>query len=277
MTCGSERLAEHLRTSLSNTTVQVDTFPTLARRLGTEAGKLSKGASFSLESAPELVFDSLAARPDLAFDAVIVDESQDFAHPTWIAIDALANRTGDAILHAYFDSNQRLYGELRAQFESYNLSPIRLSRNLRNTQNIHHATQPFYRGPALTADGPVGSEVRWIPSDEDRIVSAAADEIRRLLNVERVSPSDISLLCVTSRSTKDMELRLEESAKAGMTVCTIADFKGLENRFVVLLATKDLADLAEQAYVALSRARVHLSVIGSEGVLSWLRNGTSEG
>lgn len=74
-----------------------------------------------------------------------------------------------------------------------------------------------------------------------------------------------------------MELRLEESAKAGMTVCTIADFKGLENRFVVLLATKDLADLAEQAYVALSRARVHLSVIGSEGVLSWLRNGTSEG
>lgn len=275
MTCGSHQLAEHLRENLSDTTVQVETFPALARRLGIEAGKLD-GASFATANAPELVFDSLAARPDLAFDAVIVDEAQDFPPSTWVAIDVLANRTDRSVLHAYFDSNQRLYGELRTQFEAYELSPIRLSRNLRNTQHIHQAIQRFYQGPALTADGPVGPQVRWTASEEARIEIEAAEEVRRLLNVERVSPSDIAVLCVEPKVAKNMGNRLRESAEAGLTLSTIADFKGLERRFVVLLATRELSDIPELAYVALSRARVHLSVVGSDGVLSWLKSETGE-
>jgi hypothetical protein len=271
MTCGSEKLAEHLRANLNDTAVEVETFPALAHRLGMQAGLLSEGNSLPLDDAPEIVFDSLAVRPDLAFDAVIVDEAQDFPPHTWVAIDALAGRSDRSILHAYFDSNQRLYGELRTQFEAYTLLPIRLTRNLRNTQRIHAATQRFYQGPALTADGPVGAEVRWIASDEDRIEADSTEEVRRLLNVERVSPADVVVLCVDTERAQRMARQLGGKVAAGLAVSAVAGFKGLERRFVVLLATRDLSDVPELAYVALSRARVHLSVVGSSANLSWLR------
>lgn len=272
MTCGSTQLAEHLRASLSDTNVEVATFPDVARRLGEAAGLLAKGAPLAPEDMPELVFDSLTGRPDLAFDTVVVDEAQDFPPSTWVAIDALAARSGISTLHAYFDSNQRLYGELRTQFESYTLLPIRLTRNLRNTQHIHEATQRFYNGPALTADGPIGAQVCWVSSDEDRIEANAVEEVRRLLNVERVSPADLAVLCVEARTVQGMVQRLLECSRTGPTVSTIVDFKGLERRFVVLVATRDLADIPELAYVALSRARVHLSVVGSQGTLAWLQS-----
>jgi nuclease-like protein len=276
MTCGSVQLAEHLRASLSDTNVDVATFPELARRLGEAAGLLAKGASFPLEDTPELVFDSLAACPNLAYDAVVVDEAQDFPPSTWIAIDALAARSDLSTLHAYFDSNQRLYGELRTQFESYTLLPIRLTRNLRNTQHIHEATQRFYSGPALTADGPIGAAVYWILTDEDRITASAVEEVRRLLNVERVSPADLAVLCVDARTVQGITQRLCEYSGTALTVTTIVDFKGLERRFVVLLATRNLSDVPELAYVALSRARVHLSVSGSNGILAWLQGGAAK-
>lgn len=276
MTCSSERLVEYLKESLNGTGVQVETFPALARRLGAESGQLTTGALFSMAEAPEIVFDSLAARPDLAFDAVIVDEAQDFPPATWVAIDALASRSPLSILHAYFDSNQRLYGELRTQFHAYELLPIRLTRNLRNTQHIHEATMHFYQGPALTADGPVGTQIRWTVSEDDKYESEVTEEVRRLVNVERVSPSDVVVLCAEGKAAKSLASRLHEKVQAGLTICTIADFKGLERRFVVLLASRDLSDIPELAYVALSRARVHLSVIGSDGVLSWLKSDIDE-
>jgi hypothetical protein len=272
LTCGSAPLARHLKASLSNTTVDVGCFSELANKLGKQAGLLGEESSASQSQLAELVFDSLSVRPDLAYDAVIVDEAQDFPSNSWVAIDALASRIETATLHAYFDSNQRLYGELRAQFDSYTLLPVRLSRNLRNTQHIHEATQRFYRGPALTADGPVGAEVQWIPCDEDDIVKRGPAEVRRLATVERVLLEDIAVLSASVEPLRALSILMRDELSAGLTLSTIADFKGLERRFVVLLATRELSDLQELAYVALSRARVYLIVIGSHAMLNWLQS-----
>ncbi len=276
LTCGSYHLATHLRATLRDTSVQVDTFMDLARLFAASENVLKDGRPLTPESAPEILFDCLSLNPDLRFDAVIVDEAQDFPPTTWVVIDALANRTEMSILHAYYDSNQRLYGELRSQFRSYELLPIRLTRNLRNTQHIHEATQRFYQGPSLTADGPVGYELCWIPSGDDRIEINAIAEVRRLVNVERVSPDDIVLLCNDANAIGRLARRVASTLHAKVAVSTVADFKGLESRFVVLLATRDMSDVPELAYVALSRARVHLSVVGSDLVLEWLKRGTSE-
>ena len=273
ITCGSERLACHLRTVLDGSEVVVETFTSLAKRLGVESGLLNATESVSVQDAPEIVFDSLSARPDLAFDAVIVDESQDFSSSTWVAIDALASRSDGSVLHAYFDSNQRLYGELRNQFDSYSLSPIRLSRNLRNTQHIHEATQRFYQGPALTADGPIGAEVRWMTVSDDRLWATVAEEVHRLCGAERVSPADVAVLSSDPSIREILGRQLFPLIESGLTLSTITDFKGLERPFVVLAATRSLADLPELAYVGLSRARVHVSVIGPLDVISWLQSG----
>lgn len=273
LTCGSPRLAEHIRLVLRDSGVEVATFAELARRLGTDAGILTGGAAPRPEQLPDVVFDSLAARTDLAYDAVVVDEAQDFTPNTWVAIDALASRSDGSILHAYFDSNQRLYGELRSHFDAYTLLPIRLSRNLRNTQNIHDATQRFYRGPGLIADGPVGAEVQWLPCDDGQVERAALTEVRRLINAESVLPEDIAVLSPGGAPLAALATPLRDQVHAGLTLSTITDFKGLERRFVIVLATRELSDVPELAYVALSRARVHLTVAGPAKVLDWLQAG----
>ena len=261
-----------MRLSLSDAAVEVATFSDLARSLGEDAGLLPKGAPIAPGQTADIVFDSLASRPDLAYDAVVVDEAQDFPPHVWVAVDALASRTDAAALHAYYDSNQRIYGELRGQFDSYTLLPIRLSRNLRNTQHIHEATQRFYRGPSLTADGPLGATVQWIESDDDRIEKRAIDEIRKLVNAESVLPGDIAVLSVDSAPLRRISASLTDQIDSGLTLSTISNFKGLERRFVVLLATRELSDAPDLAYVALSRARVYLVVIGASAVLRWLQS-----
>lgn len=271
LTCGSAQLASHIRTVLRDSEVDVETFAELARRLGSEVGLLAGSVTLRADQLPDVVFDSLAARPDLAYDAVVVDEAQDFTPITWVAIDALASRSEISTLHAYFDSNQRLYGELRSHFDSYTLLPIRLSRNLRNTQNIHDATQRFYRGPALIADGPVGAEVRWMSSEDARIERTVLDEVRRLINAEGVLPGDIAVLSPSIGPLQGFETPLRDQVYAGLTLSTIFEFKGLERRFVVVLANREISDVPELAYVALSRARVHLTVVGPAEVLDWLR------
>lgn len=270
LTCGSTRLSEHIGEVLRDSTVEVATFAELARRLGEKAGLLPTGATPRTEQLAELVFDSLTARPDLAYDAVVVDEAQDFPPTTWVAIDALANRTESARLHAYFDSNQRLYGELRNHFDSYTLLPIRLSRNLRNTQNIHDATQRFYSGPLLVADGPVGAEVQWIAASSELVERRALEEIHRLINAEAVQPCDIAVLSPIENPLRALASALSKQVYSGVALSTIAEFKGLESRFVVVLATRELSDAAGLAYVALSRARAHLTLIGPTEVLDWL-------
>ncbi len=272
LTCRSTQLAEHLRVVLRDSAVEVATFAELARRFGDEAGLLLTSDTPRADKLPEIVFDSLALRPDLAYDAVVVDEAQDFSPTTWVAIDALTTQSGSSTLHAYFDSNQRLYGELRSHFDSYTLLPIRLSRNLRNTQNIHDATQRFYRGPALVADGPLGAEVQWIASSVSNIERSALDEIRRLIRTEGVLPSDIAVLSPREDALQALASPLRDEVYAGLTLSTIADFKGLERRFVIVLATRELSDAAELAYVALSRARVHLTAIGPPEVLDWVKS-----
>ncbi|MBD9470389.1 NERD domain-containing protein/DEAD/DEAH box helicase [Pseudoxanthomonas sp. PXM01] len=271
LTCGSAQLAEHIRLVLRDSGVEVSTFSELARHLGTEARILTGATTPRSEQLPEVVFDSLAARPDLAYDAVVVDEAQDFTPSTWVSIDALASRSDGATLHAYFDSNQRLYGELRSHFDAYTLLPIRLSRNLRNTQNIHAATQRFYRGPGLIADGPVGAEVQWLPCDDGQIERTTLNQVRRLINAEDVLPGDIAVLSPGSTSLTALATPLRDQVYAGLTLSTIVNFKGLERRFVIVLATRDLSDVPELAYVALSRARVHLMAVGPAEVLDWLR------
>ena len=55
-----------------------------------------------------------------------------------------------------------------------------------------------------------------------------------------------------------------------ITLETIAEFKGLECPVVIIAATRQIADQAELAYVALSRARTHLILIGDKAVVTWL-------
>lgn len=276
LTCLGPELARRLSERLAGSGVQVTTFPELCHRLAVQAGLRDEAAPPpSGDRAPELLLDALSARPDLAFDAIVVDEAQDFPSHWWVAIEALLTDTGSSALHAFYDTNQQVYGELRGRLAEYALVPIRLTHNLRNTRRIHEAAARFYSGLPMTAHGPEGVSVQWLECAEEAIAETAGNAIRSLCSREAVGAQDIALLSPDDACLDAMLRQLDGSLPAGIVAASVAGFKGLESKVVVLAAARALSDQPELAYVALSRARTHLVVAGNPATLEWLGSSTA--
>ena len=100
-------------------------------------------------------------RPDLRYDAIIVDEGQDFRPWWWPALDSILEPGAGKQLYVFLDSNQKVYHEADALPGDVGLVPIRLSYNLRNTRRIHETAGRYYSGHPVEALGPQGVEVEW--------------------------------------------------------------------------------------------------------------------
>ncbi|MCY1542731.1 hypothetical protein D9M68_784940 [compost metagenome] len=218
-------------------------------------------------------------QPALKWDTIIVDEGQDFRADWWIAIDACLNSNGN--LRVFMDSNQRVYDSAGNGVHDLSVVPVRLSRNLRNTKNIHNAASAHYTGPEIIADGPDGLEVSWINADNPRSkVEAAYRELRRLVYNEEVAPGDIAVLvnepaARTSFLEKSSGTNIpltdaETMALEDVVVDTVRRFKGLERSAIILIVSGNEMERRELAYVAFSRARAYLCVVCSEDDTRWL-------
>lgn len=262
LTCVSEPLAVAIAERMQGSGVVVESFDRLCSRVA--------GKPFTEASGPQLLHDAMLSDPSLRFDAIIVDEAQDFRSHWWIALEAALRDVRLSRIHAYYDSNQSVYGDLSGELAGFQMAPIALTRNLRNTRTIHAAASQFYEGLPVTADGPQGESIQWIK--ERDAVGAAIEEARRLLVQERVAPCDLAVLTVTDAAVEAVRSALPRSAADVVAVATIAGFKGLDRRAVVVAAEPAIADDRSLAYVGLSRARTHLSVAGPSEILEWLRS-----
>ena len=185
------------------------------------------------------------------------------------------------------DSNQRVYESAGDGVRDLSVVPVRLSRNLRNTKNIHKAASVHYTGPDIVADGPDGLEVSWISAENPNAkVEAAYRELRRLVLNEEVAPGDIAVLVngpagresflERSSGTSIPLTDAETMALEDVVVDTVRRFKGLERPAVVLIVSGEELDRLELAYVAFSRARAYLCVVSTSTEAKWLSEGFSD-
>lgn len=228
---------------------------------------------------PDALYSAMGIKPALKWDTIIVDEGQDFRAEWWIAIDACLNSNGH--LRVFMDSNQRVYDSLGSGVHDLSVVPVRLSRNLRNTKNIHKAASVHYSGLEIIADGPDGLEVSWINADNPGSkVEAAYGELRRLVNSEEVAPGDIAIL-VNGPTVRTSFLEKSSGTTISLTdaetmvledvvLDTVRRFKGLERPAVILIVSGDEMERRELAYVAFSRARAYLCIVCSEDDARWL-------
>jgi hypothetical protein len=269
--CLSDDLAAEIRGRMQAGAVEVRSFAELCDEAGRRAGL--PGAPFTDESGPDRLVKAAGIDPAFRFEAIIVDEAQDFRSHWWLALEALLTDPKTSSLHAYYDSNQSLYGTLTKELAGFAMTPVHLQRNLRNTKAIHEVAAKFYRGLPVRAAGPDGVSVEWIESAESAIAGAVAELVRRLSAEDAVLPADIVVLAPDTDSVARLAPALSAATKKGVLLETVARFKGRERRVVVLAAFAAISDERELAYVGLSRARAHLIVAGSSLTLAWLRNG----
>lgn len=230
-------------------------------------------ATYYEEHLPRRLAELAAAQPaDELFDAIVVDEAQDFADIWWDSLQPCLRSPEDGVLFVFTDEHQTVFDrEGRAPIT---LNPFPLDDNLRNTRRIAHAFAPLtpLEQNARMAEG---APVRFVEAGAQEAVAAADDVVEKLMD-EGWEPGQIALLTTRSRHPVQKEqIDLygfdaywdEFFAATEVFYGHVLNFKGLE-RPVVVLAINGFGS-AERApqllYVGLSRARSLLVVVGDQG------------
>lgn len=208
------------------------------------------------------------------FDAVVVDEAQDFADLWWVPVlGALRDEEASGV-YAYSDENQRIFA--RFGRPPLSLTPLVLDHNLRNTKQIYETFAPL--APSrMYARGGEGPQVRFIECSADDAIDVADDVVDSLID-EGWSPGHLALLTTGNRHPEQVE-RARLLGQEGywetfwdddqVFYGHVLGFKGLERRVVVLCVNEGgVRERArERLYVGMSRATDLLVVVGDPEVI----------
>ncbi|MCI0723786.1 MAG: NERD domain-containing protein [Acidobacteria bacterium] len=219
------------------------------------------------------------------FDAVVVDEAQDFSDEYWFAIEELLRDQVNGYLYIFIDQNQALYprhGNLPVSDE-----PYYLTSNCRNTAPIHDVGYAFYAGDPIDGPDLPGPAVEREAIDGDEAqADAVARRVRQWLTHEALRPEDVAVLIAKRPKAYVYDLlevrpihgsvawAVEDHGRArSVLVDTVARFKGLEAQAVVLWLGEEVVDEEqwETVYVGSTRAKSLLCVVGAPRTLKALR------
>lgn len=280
LVCFNVALANHLAECLGGV-AEVCHFHGLCEALIEKAGLRAAPPSDKNEYfnrfLPQMLLEAIDALGP-QFDAIVVDEGQDFKEDWWVSLHALLRDEQQGVFYVFFDDNQNLYKGVGHIPGLIDTPPFALTENCRNTQHIHSLVARFHpRGAEIRSLGPQGRPPSYHAYDsEQTLLRLLRQTLHQLVHEEGVALDDLVILTprVEHRSAlKDgvslgnFVLSRQRSPKPGhVWVSTIHAFKGLERK-VILLAEivqgidKDLPTLL---YVGCSRARTHLVIFHSK-------------
>lgn len=226
------------------------------------------------DDAPLLLLEALARLPTERWDALVVDEGQDFRAHWWAALEDALREPGRGTLYVFFDPLQEIYGG--GPPDTLERLRYRLVTNCRNTARIARwCSERVGVEPTLRSDAPEGAEVEEITcADDAAMVDAVRRTLHRLVVEARVPTEAIAVLTTRSpaRSCLARHRALgavqlvppEERMKRGQVLFTsLQRFKGLEADFVILcdVADGEATSSDRHLYVGGSRARHGLVVV----------------
>lgn len=211
------------------------------------------------------------------YDAIIIDEAQDFGDEFWLPIEMLLNDLDQGLLYVFLDENQDIYR--RSGNIPINSEPMVLDQNCRNTGAVHRVAYKHYRGIDVKPSPIEGVEVVSLPaSSRNSQAKSIALLITKLVMEEQIPPHDIAILLCDKKAKAGYEealralpipkharfKKLEDFGPNVVTIDSVARFKGLERDVVVLWAFDDLSEKhdRETFYVGMSRAKSSLYLCG---------------
>jgi superfamily I DNA/RNA helicase len=283
LTCFNKALAEHWKRSLAlPTNVTAMHFHQLCAQ-AVRSAQVVPGVSGPayLDWLPTGLLEAAVTKPEMRFDAVVVDEGQDF-DGEWLETLECLLRDDNSRYVIFFDDNQRLYE--RANLPASFGRGFPLDRNVRNTNEIGEIVRAFYSGE-MRLSGVHGEHVQVLDIEsfesEHAALRATFEDLRR----RGADPSDIVVLTPTALERSSLlqarrfgrwRLRtIRESAEGEVLIETIHSFKGRDQRIVVLAELDRLDELrawkgdvvTALLYVGCSRA-TQLLVVLAAGSLS---------
>ncbi len=252
----------------------------LAKDAGIEFRPQAGGAptdSFWNDEVPDLMEQAILNLGYAAqYDAIVVDEAQDFCLGWWYALTNSILSKPNGPLYAFLDPNQSLRGEVQWPDVTFG-ARFKLTINCRNTQRIAAASASILSlTPNTFKRAPVGGALRVLRAGSDRQQKGLVlQELRTLLRREGVTPQQIAVIGPAAKdkgSLADVSeidgvplvtSTLTWRAGGGVLVTTARSFKGLEAEVVILYDLGGFGPLfrREDLYVSCTRAKVLLVAI----------------
>ena len=255
-------------------------FHELCRRLAAEAGLDARRAAAETAEGYEHVFPELllaaAERLGRRYDAIVVDEAQDFRETWWAALEGCLREGSEGNLYLFEDAEQTLTEGAPTLRPSGLVGPFSLTRDCRNPTEIHDFLAACPGGPKHLRGSGVSTGIRprlaWA-GEAGKVPRQVSSIVARLVKDWAVPPEDIVVL--TPRAAPKSALgkveRLgpapvswrERASPAHVLVDTVHRFKGLEARAVVLaeISPDVRPDLATCLRIGCSRPTVHLDLL----------------
>ena len=229
---------------------------------------------------PDTLLSALSVDDELRFDAVIVDEGQDFLVNWWSTL-LLAMKEDNGVFYVFKDDNQRLYRSSEQEIPGMPTEPLHLSVNLRNTKPIFSIASRYYKGGELRSGGPKGKEIEWAILRLGHANREVAKLINKLTNIEGVPERDIAVLCACNLEKSSIYTdgaigsyrtrRANDLFGDSVIFDSVFRFKGLESKIVILTDIAPTINSTELLYVGLSRARALLIVTATDSTFEPLK------
>ena len=286
--CYNKALAEWLREALPSEyadLIHIHHFHGLAHEACRRAGipfQPDRSATFWQEECAELLMQATSVLPDHKYDAVVVDEGQDFLADWWFTIDELNSEGAQGSLYVFYDPAQTLF-TLKEAIPDMQFGG-RLPTNCRNTRAIAGTCGHIIGTEIKThPDSPPGVPTQFsVEAVEKKRVKIVAQQLSDLLHNEGLDPSQIVILssmrqkytCLAKINAVG-RLAINDDPKSwrdnkSVLMTTIRAFKGLEADVVILLldGPPKPGSVFTDAdfYVAASRAKHVLHVVSNVAV-----------
>jgi hypothetical protein len=286
LTCYNRNLGSWLKGSQLIDGVTISHFHSAARDTIIQAGGEfpARDAEMSEETywgelVPNMMLDATDKLTDeQKYDAIIVDEGQDFRDAYWEPLLFMLKDPDKGGLYIFYDDSQRIYSQDGFPIEG---PPLRLSRNLRSTLEIGTEVVKYYCGSGkMVPGGPKsGRKVSVLKIDGQRppeeVLRGVLDKLRdgevSAANIVVLTPHGNDERTFWKHRFKVGEFELVRGDKMKMSerrikASTIHGFKGLERQVVILAELEELdtgtAEDMQLLYVALSRAKNQVIVLG---------------
>ena len=242
-----------------------------------ENERTKETSQFYEHDLPAAMLELATGLPDgKRFDAIVIDEAQDFADSWWEPALAALRDPDEGGLYVFIDEGQRVFD--RQGTPPVPLVPLILDQNIRNTRQIAKAFQPLVDHP-MSCIGGDGPEVRFVACDRDEALDVGDDQIEALLE-EGWRAEDVALLTTGSRHPEQVSRQAAGNQAYWDSFWDaeqvfyghVLGFKGLERRAIVLVVNDRYAleRAPERLYVGLSRARDQLVVCGDpESIIAY--------
>jgi hypothetical protein len=300
LTCYNAPLSDHLRKiSRSEDNLTVMGFHKLCKTLVDQASKQSgrdligeaRGSYPGMDLWDHYYPIALAYALEILkirYDAIVVDEGQDFGGEFWLPIEFLLKDSTTSPLYIFYDENQNVY--TRASTFPADAAPITLTVNCRNTKKIHQAAYHYYSGAPVDAPSISGDSVHFLEApNAEKQAKKIYELVTKLVISEKVESSSIAILIADKLRRKSYEKILYEFKLPGqnywggiddpsvscVSVETVARFKGLESSIIILwgLDSIPIEEKRETLYVGISRAKSILYLCGMKAMCEMVIEG----